>query len=221
MDIAVLEFFMGSAKVEEFKDKKVLEVGSKYVNGSVRPFIEKWLQPKEYIGIDLEKGRYVDIVLRAEKLCEYFGFESFDAVIATSLLEHVQDWRCATKNIKQVLKKGGCLYVTTPSFGFAFHSFPYDFWRYEVNDMREIFSDFDILSLEKHQSYQTFLKAHKPIRYSPNDIANIALYSIVLGKRTTSIPTTSEMPLSRKLKLYLQQLRIARKVLPGKLLRVA
>jgi hypothetical protein len=47
------------------------------------------------------------------------------------------------------------------------------------------------------------------------------LYSIVLGKRTTSIPTTSEMPISRKLKLYLQQLRIARKVLPGKLLRVA
>ena len=50
--VLVLEFFMDNVNVEEFKDKRVLEVGSKYVNGSVRPFIERFLGPKEYIGAD-------------------------------------------------------------------------------------------------------------------------------------------------------------------------
>ena len=84
---------MEHAKPEEFRGKKVLEVGSKYVNGSVRPLIKNFFSPKEYVGVDIEPGRFVDIVLPAEKLVDYFGEESFDVVIATELLEHVGDWR--------------------------------------------------------------------------------------------------------------------------------
>lgn len=36
-DVAVLELFIDDTKLEESKNKRVLEVGSKYVNGSVRP----------------------------------------------------------------------------------------------------------------------------------------------------------------------------------------
>jgi len=45
-DVAVLEFFMVEAREEEFAGKRVLEVGSKYVNGSVRPLVERFLAPK-------------------------------------------------------------------------------------------------------------------------------------------------------------------------------
>ncbi|MGB9831432.1 MAG: hypothetical protein ACP5GL_08360 [Infirmifilum sp.] len=38
----VLEFFIESVRVEEFKGKRVLEVGSKYVSDSVRPLIERY-----------------------------------------------------------------------------------------------------------------------------------------------------------------------------------
>jgi len=41
-NIAVIEFFIERAKPEEFNDKKVLEIGSKYINGSVRPLIGKF-----------------------------------------------------------------------------------------------------------------------------------------------------------------------------------
>ena len=37
MNIPVIEFFIDNVKTEEFANKRVLEVGSKYVNGSVRP----------------------------------------------------------------------------------------------------------------------------------------------------------------------------------------
>jgi len=97
--VAVIEFFVEDVKPEEFRDKRVLEVGSGYVNGSVRPLIERFMRPKEYIGIDIELGKYVDIVLPAEELVEYFGSESFDVVLSTETLEHVKDWR------KVIIKK--------------------------------------------------------------------------------------------------------------------
>jgi SAM-dependent methyltransferase len=200
--VAVIEFFIESVEKEEFENKRVLEVGSKYINGSVRPLIERFCSPKEYLGVDIEPGKFVDLILPAEKLIENFGPESFDVVIATELLEHVQNWRFIVGNLKGVLKRGGYIYITTRSHGFPFHAYPYDFWRYEVEDMRKIFSDFEVLKLIKdHEAPGVFLKAKKPFNYSPNDLQSIALYSMILGKRTTLIPKLQEMSISRKIKL--------------------
>ena len=105
MNVPVLEFFIKNTKSDEFEGKRVIEVGSKYVNGSVRPLIEKFLKPKEYVGVDLETGKFVDVVLDAEKLVDYFGKESFDVVVSTELLEHVTDWRSVINNMKEILKK--------------------------------------------------------------------------------------------------------------------
>jgi len=107
---SVIEFFIENIDIREFKAKRVLEVGSKYVNGSVRPLIERFCKPKEYIGIDIEPGKYVDIILPAEKLLKYFGKESFDVVISTEVLEHVKNWRVVIFNMKEVLKPGGYIY---------------------------------------------------------------------------------------------------------------
>ena len=56
------------------------------MNGSVRPLIEKFYSPKEYVGVDIETGRFVDVALPAEKITEYFGPESFDVLITTEML---------------------------------------------------------------------------------------------------------------------------------------
>ena len=110
MNVSVLEIFIENTESDEFEGKRVIEVGSKYVNGSVRPLIEKFLKPKEYIGVDLEKGKFVDVVLDAEKLVDYFGKESFDIVVSTELLEHVTNWRSVINNMKEILKKDGYIY---------------------------------------------------------------------------------------------------------------
>jgi len=210
---AVIEFFINSIRIEEFNEKRILEVGSKYVNGSVRPLIEKFTCPKEYIGVDIESGKYVDIMLPAERLVEFFGEEAFDVVISTELLEHVKDWRLVINNMKRTLKKGGYIYVTTRSYGFPQHGYPYDYWRYETEDMRKIFSDFEIVVLEKDPlAPGVFLKARKPANYTPNNLQNIALYSMIIGKRTNSIPELTDMPLLRRLKLSLNEaIKVARR----------
>jgi SAM-dependent methyltransferase len=211
MNIAVLEFFIENTQKEEFENKRILEVGSKYVNGSVRPLIEKFFKPREYIGVDIEEGKFVDIVCNAENLVDYFGKETFDVVIATELLEHVKDWRKVINNIKEVLKPNGYIYLTTRSRRFSYHGYPYDFWRYEIEDMKEIFKDFEIIKLEKDpEAPGVFLKAKKPKSYiEPIDLSEISLYSIVLGKRTKEIVT--KFPFQRKCKLFIQNLAYSMK----------
>jgi len=201
-----MEVFIENMKESEIKNKRVLEVGSRYVNGSVRPFIEKWLKPREYTGIDIEAGKYVDILLTAEKLVEYFGSESFDAVICANVIEHVKDWRLVIENMKEVLKKGGYIYITAPSIGFTYHAFPFDFWRYEIKDIRKIFSDFQITVLKNYEPFGIFLKAYKPLDYQPNEIREYALYSVILGKRATSLHDVTDMPITRRLKFIIKEL---------------
>ena len=151
---------------------------------------------------------------------EYFGAESFDVVIATELLEHVLDWRLVVNNMKLVLKPGGYIYITTRSKGFPYHAYPYDFWRYEIEDMKRIFSDFEIITLKQdHEVPGVFLKARKPHNWKANDLQNIDLYSIILGKRTKTIPKISDIPLYRKIVLKLLHSK-AKWLLPNALLYI-
>lgn len=201
---AVLEFFIESIKAEEFNEKRILEVGSKYVNGSVRPLIEGFFSPQEYIGVDIESGKFVDLILPAEKILDHFGPESFDVVISTELLEHIVDWRFVVNNMKMILKRTGYIYITTRSRGFLYHGFPWDFWRYAVEGMGRIFMDFEVIAQKKdHQAPGVFLKARKPENYVPADLSDIALYSMVLGRRTRDIPNIEDMPFSRSFMLRL------------------
>jgi len=220
-NVAVIEFFIEMARPEEFTGKRVLEIGSKYINGSVRPLIERFLQPREYVGIDIEPGKFVDIVLPAEKVLDFFGPESFDVVIATELSEHVKDWRLVVNNMKGVLKRGGYIYITTRSRGFPYHGYPHDYWRFELSDMKLVFRDFEILYLKcDHLAPGVFLKARKPENWVPADLSNIALYSVILGRRTGDIVDFEDAPLVRRLMLQFltsDKMRISRWILPGHL----
>ncbi len=184
------------------------------MNGSVRPLIEKFCAPREYVGTDIEAGRFVDRVVSVYELVDTFGKESFDVVISTEMLEHVRDWRLAVDNMLSVLKPGGTLYVTTVSRGFIYHSFPHDFWRYEVEDLRKIFSDCQIQCVEPARSvFGVFLKAVKPSSASSpaghNNLSDISLYSVILGRRTKDLPNVSSTPLKRRIIVRLLSSRIA------------
>lgn len=209
----IIDWFIEKLDPSEFKDKRVIEIGSKFVNGSVRPLIEKFCSPREYIGVDIEPGRYVDRIVSVYKLEETFGKESFDVVISTEMLEHVRDWRHAVNNMLSVLRPGGVLFVTTVSNGFLYHSFPYDFWRFEVEDLRRIFSECKIQCIEPARSTcGVFLKAVKPSSLSQAvqaNLSDISLYSVVLGQRTKELPNVLAMPFKRRMVVRLLSSRLA------------
>jgi SAM-dependent methyltransferase len=167
--------------------RRVLEVGSYDVNGSLRPLLESW-GPAEYRGVDLIEGPGVDEVLDATRLVERFGEGAFDVVVSTELLEHVPDWRLVISNLKRVLAPGGILLLTTRSPGYPYHGFPHDFWRYTPEDMRAIFADCELLALESDpQKPGVFLKARKPADFREAELSGLALFSVVAGKRAQAL----------------------------------
>jgi SAM-dependent methyltransferase len=197
-----LQFLIETMKPSEFNSKRILEVGSRYINGSIRPLIENFCSPTKYIGVDITPGKMVDVVLPAEKVLNHFGSESFDVIISTELLEHVMDWRIVINGLKSTLKTGGFMYITTRSKGMGYHGYPFDFWRFEIDDMKKIFADFEILTLEEDFEFPgVFLKVKKPEKYSASELSDISLFSMVLGKRTARVVDIRDMHLFRKIQI--------------------
>jgi len=150
-------------------DKTILEVGSGYVNGSVRPYIEG-LGPSTYVGVDASDGPGVDVVAECEHLSDQVGGQ-WDIVITTEMLEHVRDWRSCVTELASVVAPGGLLVVTTRSPGFDWHGYPEDHWRYEPVDMREISTalGLTITVLEDDpEAPGVFMVARKPMMWQPN-----------------------------------------------------
>ncbi len=90
---------------EMFRGKRVLEVGSLDINGSMRRFFEEC----DYLGIDLGPGPGVDLVVAAHEL---WMPETYDVVICSEALEHDRHWVRSLRQMWDNLKSGG-LFVFT------------------------------------------------------------------------------------------------------------
>ena len=185
--VSGLAFIAKSLERNDVKGKRVLDIGSFGSTKGIRPLMEAYA-PAKYTGVDVRKGEGVDIVCGIEDLQKKFKENSFDIVISTEVVEHIRDWRAAISAMKHILKQGGILIITTRSRGFEYHMSPKDYWRYEPQDMRRIFSDFKALSIEKdYLDPGVFVMARKPKRFRERDLSDYELYSMVADKRVKDI----------------------------------
>ena len=121
-----IEFVKNNLKYWPEKPR-VLEVGSYNINGTVRDICEPL--SGEYIGIDINSGPNVDVVLNAEDILSKYREESFDVIISTEMLEHARNWPMLLYNIVGALKPSGLFIMTSRSQGFFKHN-PPDYWRF-------------------------------------------------------------------------------------------
>jgi SAM-dependent methyltransferase len=193
-DEAALRFVIDNLVKHEVRSKSVLEVGARVVQRelSFRQFVED-LGPSRYLGVDIERGAGVDEICDAEDLRRRFGDQSFDVLISTELVEHVRDWRLVISNFKHVLRPGGVVLVTTRSRGFSYHGYPDDHWRYEVEDMTIIFSDFEIKTVQPDPTTPgVFVKAVKPAAFREADLQGYKLFSVKSHRRVDSVSGRAE-----------------------------
>lgn len=91
--------------------KDVLDVGSLDINGSNKTLFKKC----RYIGIDVAKGRNVDVVSAAH---EYESEdEFFDTIISSECFEHDMYYRDSLLNIYRMLKSKGLFLFTCATTG--------------------------------------------------------------------------------------------------------
>jgi SAM-dependent methyltransferase len=173
-----LDFIADTMTEDEVRNKRILESGSRNVNGSARKLFALF-SPAVYIGTDIAPGIDVDEICDAVDLVGKYGANSFDAVVSTETLEHVRDWKQTITNYKRLLKPGGVVWITTRSVGFPFHEYPEDHWRFSGEQMSAIFADFEVLNLNTDPLEPgIFIKARKPKKWKELDLANIEAYSI-------------------------------------------
>ena len=169
MHRSVLRWVSTVLPVSAVVGRRVLEVGSGDVNGSVRPAVEAH-RPTAYIGVDAADGPGVDLVVDCAELVSTLGANTYDIVITTEMLEHVVDWRPCVAQMCEVLRPGGTLVLTTRSPGFPYHPYPIDTWRYTLRAMGRILDTAGLLTWQlipdpDPESPGVFAVAHKPLRW--------------------------------------------------------
>jgi len=92
-----------------FRGKRVLEVGSLDINGSVRQFFADC----DYTGIDVANGPGVD------KVCDGQDFDAapFDVVLSCEAMEHNPNWVGTLRNMVRLCKPDGIILMTCASPG--------------------------------------------------------------------------------------------------------
>jgi SAM-dependent methyltransferase len=92
-----------------------------------QPF-RAWYEPlaKRVIAADAAPSAGLDVLSFAAPLP--FLDQSFDTILCTSVLEHVDNAEAAVAEIVRTLRPGGHVLITVP-FLYPTHEAPYDFWR--------------------------------------------------------------------------------------------
>ncbi|MGI8425596.1 MAG: class I SAM-dependent methyltransferase [Actinomycetota bacterium] len=89
----------------------LLEIGSLHVNGGIR---DLWPGAEPYIGLDISPGQGVDIVADARS---WIKDRNYNVVVATEVLEHVDNWEQVVHTAHEALAPGGLFVMTCATTG--------------------------------------------------------------------------------------------------------
>lgn len=92
----------------------------------------------KYIKLDINENNNPDIVGSVENIP--LGDSSFDSIISTQVLEHIQNSPKAVKEFYRVLKPGGYCLITVPQMN-ELHEEPNDYFRFTKYGLEEVFSN--------------------------------------------------------------------------------
>lgn len=110
----------------------------------VKPYESLFPLAKRYVGFDIVPGPEVDIVGKNWDLP--FQDNEFDALLTTQVLEHTAHIPETVSEMRRVVKKDGLIFVSAP-LTYPEHEPPYDYFRFTRYGLREIFREFEVVSI--------------------------------------------------------------------------
>jgi SAM-dependent methyltransferase len=112
--------------------KRVLDVGC-----GVKPYLPYFSGATSYVGVDVQDNPNADLHGAIEALPVDDG--SFDVVLATQVLEHVDDPSAAVRELHRVTAPGGRVLASTHGV-MVFHPNPVDHWRWTHTGLERLFA---------------------------------------------------------------------------------
>jgi SAM-dependent methyltransferase len=109
--------FIAKQAAERGPFKSVLEVGSRYINGTVRDLFPD----AKYLGIDTKEGPLVDVVADAAGE-DWKPKDRFAAIVSCEVFEHEPRWRAIVANMARWLAPKGVVMLTMATHGREPHS---------------------------------------------------------------------------------------------------
>jgi len=113
--------------------RRIVDLGAYDVNGSLRNVAPRGAA---YVGLDLEAGPGVDIVLPPEAPIPLPDGDC-DMTVSSSALEHDGFFWNTFMELVRITKPGGYIYINAPSNGY-FHRYPHDNWRFYADASRAL-----------------------------------------------------------------------------------
>jgi hypothetical protein len=154
-----VESFMGRVSRQYAASPGLLLDVAPQDHRGARPFFGPQVQI-ETLDIDAASG--ATYIADLCNCVETVGVDRFDFVVCTEVLEHTRQPFHAVDSVYMMLKPGGLAFVTTP-FNFRIHGPLPDCWRFTEHGLRELFKNFETISLQTLECETRFLM---PIQYT-------------------------------------------------------
>lgn len=134
----------------ETTDLSVLDVGSAVVAGGHESNREAFANPNwHYVGLDIEAGPNVDLIVAEPYDWREVADGSYDLVTCSQVFEHTEFFWITILEIGRVLKPGGLAFIVAPGSG-PLHRYPVDCWRFYDDGMPALakWADLDVLDAQ-------------------------------------------------------------------------
>ncbi len=183
--------FIEHAVRQVAQEKNIIDVG-----GGER--FTKWLAPyealfkgKTYRTLDSDPTTHPDILGSVSDIP--LEDASADAILCSSVLEHIPDPLRAFSEIKRILRPGGILFFYVPSL------YPYharlghygDYWRFFNDTINELCRDFSSVEVRKRGGYFLALSFFVPFQHRMRPLLNFIAQSLDLLLKTKQRTTTA------------------------------
>lgn len=110
-----------------------------------------------YVGLDIQPGRNVDVVVADPYRWQEVERESVDAVVSSATFEHNPFFWITAAEIARVLRQGGYACVVAPSSG-GVHRYPLDCWRFYPDATAALAGYTGLEPVESYQERPRFRK---------------------------------------------------------------
>lgn len=131
---ASLKFFMERMK----PGMTVMELGTRKWGANSTHHKALFESPLQYSMVDITPGEDVDYVIDAHELSWNFEKDSYDAIWASSVWEHLHSPWIAAEELLAVLKPGGIFFIQTHQT-FPLHGYPHDYFRFSTQALDSLF----------------------------------------------------------------------------------